>query len=257
MKMAAAAMLCLVAFFAPKAGVRAADIHVLAGAAFSSALSELGARFERATGNKLQVHYGIAEPMKQALDDGEPFDVAILDAALLTYAGKKGRLSASPAIEVARVGMAVAIRQGTGKPDVSSVESFKKLLLDANSITYPPQGMVGHQLAQIIARFGIEDRVKGKTKFQKSVAAVPLAVAAGAAQVGFAPNTVLTAAKGIEIAGPFPAELQIYIEYAAAMSATSAHPSDSAALIKFLTSAEAISLLRSKGFEVRDNSKSG
>jgi molybdate transport system substrate-binding protein len=128
-------------------GVRAAELKVIAGAAFAPALKELGPQFERATGHTLVVRYGSLGALKKQLDSGEAFDLAIVPAALLDGAARQGKIADGTRVGLVRVGMAVAVRAGAPKPDIGSVAAFKQALLNASWIAYPPEGAIGVHLA--------------------------------------------------------------------------------------------------------------
>jgi molybdate transport system substrate-binding protein len=100
-------------------GARAAELKVIAGGAFAPAMKELGPQFERATGHTLVVQYGILGALKKQLDGGEAFDLAIVPAALLDGAAKQGKIVEGTRAGLVRVGMAVAVRAGAPKPDIS------------------------------------------------------------------------------------------------------------------------------------------
>lgn len=241
--------LALVFLLAQGITARAAEIRVIAGAAFAPALSEIGPKFERTTGDKLTVEYGITGTLKRQMEAGEAFDLAIIPEGLVDEAVKQGKIVTGTRYEIARVGMAVAARAGTPKPDIRSVDAFKRALLAAKSVAYPPQGAVGIHLAQIFERLGIAEQMKSKIKPQKGVGDVPKTVAAGEAELGFAPSIVFQNAKGIEVIGAYPAELQHYIVYATGVSASASQPEDAKALLKYLMSPKAVAVIKAKGLE--------
>lgn len=228
---------------------RAAEVKVIAGAAFAPALSELGPQFEHKTGDKLIVEYGITGTLKRQMEAGEAFDLAIIPEGLIDEAVKHGEIASGTRHEIARVGMAVAARAGAPKPDISSVDAFKRTLLNAKSIAFPPQGAVGIHLVKVFERLGIAAQMKSKIKPQKSVGDVPKAVAAGEAELGFAPGTVFQNARGIELVGAYPPELQHYLVYATGVSASASRPVDAKALLKYLMSPNSVAVIKAKGLE--------
>ncbi len=229
--------------------VQAAEVKVIAGGAFAPALGELGPQFERTTGHKLVIQYGILGTIKRQIEGGEEFDLIIVPATLLDDVAKQGKIAGGTRTEIARVGMAVAAREGAPKPDISSVDAFKRALLNAKSVTYPPEGAVGVHLAKVFDRLGIVAQMKAKTKPQKTVEHVPQAVAAGEAELGFAPSTVLLSVRGVELVGPFPPELQTYIVFTTGVGAVAKQPDAAKALINYLTTPDAVAVIKAKGFE--------
>jgi len=241
---AAAALLLALA-----SGAQAADLKVIAGAAIAPALKALGPEFERATGHTLHVEYGILGELKKRIDGGENFDVAIVPAKLLDGAAKQGKVEAASRIGLARVGMAVAVRAGAPRPDIGSADAFKRALLGASHIAYPPEGAIGVHLTRVLAQLGIAEQMKPKTLAQKTVQTVAPTVAAGQAELGFAPSTVFAGAGGIEVVGPFPPELQETLQLSAGVGTSSGAPEAARALIRHLSSPEALAVFKAKGFE--------
>jgi len=172
-----------------------------------------------------------------------------MDAELLNYAGKLGRIASETRVEIARVGMAVATRAGGLKPDISTLAAFRQMLVDAKSITYPPEGFIGIHLSKVIDQLGIAEQVKSKTIPQETITNVPLAVAGGEAEFGFGPKTVLASASGIEMVDLFPTEIQKYIVYTAAISSAASQSNAAIGFVKYLLSPDASALLKAKGFE--------
>jgi molybdate transport system substrate-binding protein len=232
----------------PSVGAQAVEVRIIAGAAFAPALAELGPQFERDTGHKLVVKYGIAGTINQILD-AEAFDLAITSPASLDAATKRGKIAAAAPTTIARVGMAVGVRSGTAKPDISSVNAFKQALLNSKSVTFPPKGRVGIHLGKVFSDLGIADQMKDKIRPQQTVERVPLAVAAGEAELGFAPATVLLSASGVQVVGPFPAEIQNYIVYATGIGSAATQRDAAILLINYMTSPSATASLKAKGFE--------
>lgn len=229
--------------------VRAAEIKVIAGAALSPALAVLGPQFESVSGHKLIIQYGILGALKKRLASGEPFDLAIVPARLLIGAAKQGAIDGATRAPIARVGMAVAVRAGAPKPDIGSVDAFKRALLDASMLTYPPEGAIGVHLAKVLEQLGIAEQVTARIKPLKTVELVAPTLAAGEAELGFAPSTVFVDAAGVEVVGPFPPELQSYVQLTAGVGTAAAQPDAAKELIQYLTSPAAKAVLSEKGFE--------
>jgi molybdate transport system substrate-binding protein len=227
----------------------AAEVRVIAGAAISPVMAELGPQFERATGHKLVIQYGIAGTIKRQIEAGEGFDLFLLSLATIGDLIKEGKIAAGAHKEIARVGFGMGARAGAPKPDISSVEAFKGALLNAKSVTYPPKGRVGIHLASVFERLGISEQMKAKTKPQPGPERAAQAVADGEAELGFAPTNILLFVSGVELVGPFPPELQDYIVYTAGLFTDAREPEAARALIQFLTTPAAVAVIKAKGLE--------
>ena len=125
-------LLVLLCLFAG-GNVLAADLKLLTAGAYKPAALELLAEFEKKTGHKVSVETGTAGALQKRVADGEYFDVVVIPPlAMGPLLGS--RLDESSAKPLARAGIGVAVTQGTPLPDLSSVDSFEKALLDARAV---------------------------------------------------------------------------------------------------------------------------
>jgi molybdate transport system substrate-binding protein len=230
----------------------AAEIKVLAAAPFKAALTEeFLPRFERETGFKAAVKYDLAASLKPQIEAGEPFDVAILTPAIIDDLIKSGKIDTKSRSIIARIGAGIAIRQGASKPDISTTEAFKRVLLGAKSIAYgdPAKGgAVPVYFVSLLQRLGIAEETKAKTKLV-APGETPQAVATGEAELGIVQASELVSVRGVELLGPFPTELQLYTILAAGIASNSKEPEAASALIKLPTAPAAASALKAKGME--------
>jgi molybdate transport system substrate-binding protein len=230
-------------------GAIAAEIKVKAGAATTGVLRELGPQFERATGHKIVFEFGLSGTFKRQIEAGEAFDIAIIAPGLLDDLIKQGKIVADTRADFARVGIGVAARAGAPKPDISSVDAFKRAMLNAKSITYPPEGATGIHLVKMFERLGIAEQMKAKTKPQQVAENVPQAVANGEAELGILGATVLLGVRGVEFVGLIPPELQDYVVQTAGVGGSSKEPDTARAFVKFLMTPEATGVVTAKGME--------
>jgi molybdate transport system substrate-binding protein len=227
---------------------QAAEVKVVAGVATRPIMEELGPQFERASGHKLAIWYGVRGAIQRRMTAGETFDVMIVGKSLLDEYTRQGKIAAETHTPIARVGMGVAARAGSPQRDISSADALKRVLLDAKSLVYNPEGSGGIHLVAVLERLGISDQVKPR---MKPVAAGGLqAVAAGAVELGFAFTNQILATPGVQLVGPFPPELQHYSSSIAGIATRVAQPQAATALIKFLKSPTAIQVIKTKGMEL-------
>jgi molybdate transport system substrate-binding protein len=126
------------------------------------------------------------------------------------------------------------VREGT-KLDLSTVETTRKALLDAKAITYSDSstgGLSGPNAQKVLANLGVADAVKGKTKLAANGQEL---IARGEVDLGLFNVSEIPRAKGVALAGPVPAAVQVYINYDAAVPATNAAPDAALALVKYFT----------------------
>jgi molybdate transport system substrate-binding protein len=229
----------------PITGVQAAELKILAGGSMTASLNELGPRFEHATGHKLTLVFDSTPNLIKAATSA-PFDLGVVPVDVMKDAAARARFAPGPTIDIARVGYGVAVRAGAPKPDVSTPDALKATLLKAQSIATIPESAAGAYVLQVFGRLGIADAMKAKTKPQTATGAIPQAVAKGDAELGIFLTNVLIA-PGVELAGPFPAELQNELVFTAAVAADSKEAAAAKAFIDYLKTPEAAAAMKAKG----------
>jgi molybdate transport system substrate-binding protein len=225
----------------------AAELKLLQGNALKAVMDELGPQFEKATENKITTTLGTSAQLKGRIDGGEAFDVAIITKAALDELAAQGKIAEAPRAAIARAGIGIAIRKGATKPDVGTVEAFKRAMLEAKSIGYVDQTPTAAALKVVFAKLGIADEIKSKIKPLSIQAAV--AVTNGDVEIAMTQISEILPYPGVELAGPLPADIQTYTTFAAGLSAATKSGDAAAALLKFLTTPAAAAVIRAKGME--------
>jgi molybdate transport system substrate-binding protein len=230
----------------PGAGLHAAELKVLAGGSMTAALNELGPQFERASGHKLVIHFDSTPNLIKQITSGAPFDLGVVPVDVFKDDAAKARFVSGPPLDIARVGYGVAVRAGAPKPDVSTSAALKKTLLDAQSVAFIPASAAGAYVSSVFERLGIGEAMKAKTRPQTATTQIPQAVAKGDAELGvFLVNVLM--APGVELAGPFPAELQQELVFTAAVAADSKEADAAKAFIDFLKTPAASAVFKASG----------
>src|SRR5258708_26457257 len=125
-------------------------------------VEELVPQIEHAIGRKLTMQFNSSKALKDKIQSGEPFDVAILTSEIIDDLIKQGKVAPGSRTDIARTGMGVGVRAGAPKPDVSTPEALKRTLLSAKSITFNPSGASAPHVYDIFQRLGIAENVKSK-----------------------------------------------------------------------------------------------
>jgi len=228
--------------------VRAAEIKVLSGNGAKAAVQELCVQFERATGTKVDLHFEVNADLEKKIEAGQAFDVAVLNPPVIDALTQKGKLVAGSRADIGRAGLGVAVRSGSLKPDISSVDAFKRTLLGANSVAYPGKGASGLYFVSLLDRMGIKAEMQGKLKPMAAEDTVEV-VARGDADMVVVVATRISDVPGVELVGPIPEELQTRIGFAAGLSSSAKDLDAAKALIRFLTAPAAAATLRAKGVD--------
>ena len=228
---------------------QAGEIKVLGVLALETSLNVLGPQFERATEHKLMIKYAGSSDLVRQFAAGETFDVALVWPAMIDRLLKEGKVAAETRAEIARVAIAVAVKKGAAKPDIGTTEAFKRTLLDAKSVSHSTEGASGVYFKSLIERLGIAADMQPKLR---PVAGGPLVVgpvARGEVELAVITTPYIVLEPGADLVGPLPDELQQYVVYTAAVSATTQQPDAARALIRHLTSAAAAAVIKSQGLD--------
>jgi molybdate transport system substrate-binding protein len=223
----------------------AAELKLIAGGSLAPLFKAIGPQFEKASGHTLSIHFDSTPNIIKRINDGTPFDVVVVPADVFKDATAKTHL-AEPTVNIARVGYGVIVRAGTAKPDISTPDTFKAALLAATSVSSTPSSAAGAYIAKVYERLGIADQMKAKTKAEALPTAIAHVVAKGEAELGIFLTNVFNA-PGIELAGPFPADLQQELIFPAAVAANANEPGAAKALIDFLKTPAAVTAIKAAG----------
>jgi len=242
--MMAAAILVSAMMLGVSVSTRADEIRVISSNALKPVLEQVSPEFESATGHKLVFTWGQAEILK-----GTSFDLAVLTAAVIDSLIMQGRLIGTTRTPVAVSAAGLAVRKGAVKPDISTVESFKRTLLNASSITFGEQGGTGAYLRALFLRLGIADALAGKLRPLRVEQGPAEAVADGDAEVALTQISEILPYAGAELVGPLPREVQLTTTYVAAVGAGTLQADAAARLIRIITAPAAAAVLKAKGLD--------
>jgi len=224
----------------------AAEIRVLAGGAMTAIWAEIKPKFEQDSGHKLDIFFGTTPNLIKEATSGKPFDVGIVPVEVMEDAAARARFVAGPKIDIARVGLGVAVRAGATKPDISTSAALKAALLKADSVASIPESATGYSIAKVFDRLGITEPMKAKMKAQPTPAQVVAVVAKGEAELGLFLMNVLMA-PGLDVVGPFPAEVQQEVVFTAALGAGTKEAAVAKALLDYLKTQDAEAVIKGKG----------
>jgi len=229
----------------------AADIKVISPIALEYVMVPLLPQFELSSGHKVSISYGTAGQVADRVQKDEPADVVMTTGPQIDNLQKQAKVVPGSRIDLAKVGIGVFVRKGLTKPDIASVEAFKRALLAAKSIGHvdPALGVpVGIYMTALVERLGIAADVKPKTRLFR-VQERFQHVARGDVEIGFNLIQEILAEPSVDFVGPLPAEIQNNTLYAAAIAAISKQQPAGTALIQFASTPAALAIMKAKGFE--------
>ena len=233
--------------------VWAQELHVMTSGAFTAAFLEIAPQFEQTAHLKVATAFGASmggapDSIPSRLDRGEPADVVILAREALDDLVRRGRVVSGSQVDLVRSSIAMAVRAGAPKPDISSVDALKRALLNAKSIAYSASASGVYLSTELFPRLGIADAIKPKSRRIESER-VGTVVARGDAEVGFQQISELLPIAGIDIVGPLPPGAQRVTVFSAGIATGSRNVETAKALIRFLSSAAVAPVITRTGLE--------
>lgn len=224
-------------------------LKVLSADACKRFVSTVAADFEKRQGRPVLIREDTVGRLVERINQGEAFDVAVLTPGGLQRVA--GHFAAGSQVDLARVGIGVAVRQGTPLPDIGSVESFKRTLRLARSVAYidpAAGGTSGIYFSRLLERLGIAESIRPKAVLVPG-GAVAQRVASGEAEIGIQMISELVGVKAVTLVGPLPAPIQIYTVYSGVIGASAREPTAARALLDFMAGREAAGALKAAGLE--------
>jgi molybdate transport system substrate-binding protein len=231
--------------FAGTAG--AAEITVLTSQGCMSAVKDLAAGFEKATGNKVNVSFEAGNALNEKINANAPADLVTNTLDSFDDYVKAGKIVSGSVIEFARAGNGLAVKAGSLRRDISTPEAFKQAMLNSATIGHTNAG-TGPFNTRLFQKLGIYDMVKGKVKIITG-RLVAAAVAANDIEIGIQQTNVIQPFEGTIYLGPLPKELMEYGHFGAGQLSISKEPEVAKAFIKYITAPENAELVRMSAME--------
>jgi molybdate transport system substrate-binding protein len=233
-----------IAFAAFTVTAKGADLRVCTIRAGMTVLAQIAPELERSTGQKITIVYDPAVFCAARIAAGEPLDVVIGNSTNADLLVKEGKILPDTRTNLAYNAMGVEVRAGSPKPDITSVDAFKRTLLNAKSVGFFPRPGV----PELIDRLGLTDVIKSKVVLPNSDVVSDL-VAKGDLELGIVFITQILTTPGVEFVGPLPAEVQYKFQLTASVTTTSKVPDAAKELIKFLTTPAVVQIFKAQGME--------
>jgi molybdate transport system substrate-binding protein len=211
-------------------------------------LNELLALYAAQGGCALQLESVGGVDAAKRVQAGEAFDIVFLASDAIDKLAAAGHLDAASRVNLADSGVALAVRAGAAKPDISSGDAVRQAVLAASSISYST-GPSGVALARLFEAWGIANEIKPRIVTAPPGVPVGSLVAKGEVALGFQQRSELIHLEGITLLGDLPADIQITTTFSAAIGQASTNKAEAQALLAFLTSQQAAAAIRRQGME--------
>jgi molybdate transport system substrate-binding protein len=230
------------------------ELSIYSSIGVRSAAEELFRKFEQRNACRLAVTWGTAPMLVARIEAGERADVLILSRAGIDGLRKQAKILPGSDVTLAGSGVAIAVKAGAPKPDISTAEALKQTLLKAESIAYSEPsagGASGVYFAKLLERMGIAEQMKAKTKYPPAGGFSAELLLTGEAELAVQQKPELLHVSGVEIVGFLPGDLNVVTEFVAAVMAGSKNAETGKSLIDSLRAPDAAAVLRSKGLDPR------
>lgn len=182
---------------------------------------------------------------------GRTLDVVVLASNVMEQLENEGWIVPGTRADIARSGVAVAVRSGLPHPAIDSEEDVKRAVLGAGTICYST-GPSGDHLKRLFARWDIAEAIAGRIVEAKPGVPVGQLVARGDADLGFQQLSEFLDVEGIDVLGPLPGGIQTITLFTAGVSTRSTHPDGARAFVEHLVSPETRAVKRELGMDAAD-----
>ena len=197
------------------------ELHVLCSNGMRAVVEELKPQLERAAGQPLSIEYDTSAAVRQKIDAGAAFDIAVLTVEVIDALAKGGRVAPDSVAALGRSPVGIGVRAGSALPDLDTADGVKKAFLDAKSVTWVGSGAARAQVDKMLSALGIADAVAAKLALVQSVEEGLDRVADGKSDITVMLASEILPAPGVKYAGRFPAPYTGYVSFAGAAGAGS------------------------------------
>ena len=226
--------------------VNAAEIKIISTPAASTALRMATQEFERATGHQVVIAFSNIATTRKRIAAGDEFDMVVVSPKAIDDLTQQGKVAAGASLNLGRTGLAIVGHKGSPKPDISTVESFKRTLLEARLVSYSATGESGIGFLKVLDKLGITEAMKPRIRAASNMSAL---VESGDAPIGVTGVGAGLSYTQLEYIGPLPAAVQEYVYMAAGVGANAKSPEAARALLKYLGDPAVVQAMSQIGLE--------
>src|SRR5215470_13660330 len=229
----------------------AAEITLIAPGGIRAAIEQMIPAFERKTGHKVQATFGSGGGTKARVVKGDPFDVPVVQPPLPEVIAS-GHVDTASETPLANVAVGVAVRAGAPKPDISTADAVKRMLLGAKAISYPNAAngaAAGVSFNETLARLGIAEEMKPKIRIAQGGRGAMELLAKGEVDIGLTFISEIITEPGVEVVGPLPRDISTPTVLVGYVSTYAKDPAAARALLRYLSSEEAAKVYVERGMQ--------
>lgn len=211
-------------------------------------LAELVNAYQQHAGQSVAIESVGGVDAAKRVAAGEAFDVAILASDAIDKLIASGHVLAGSKVDLVHSGVAVAVRAGAPKPDISSEAAVRDAILQARNLSYST-GPSGVALAKLFERWGIAGQIKDRIVTPPPGIPVGSLVAKGEVALGFQQLSEMLNLEGLTVLGPLPPAIQITTTFSAGICASSTRADAVRAMLAYMASPVAAEAKRRQGMD--------
>ncbi|MFZ0765532.1 substrate-binding domain-containing protein [Bradyrhizobium sp.] len=226
----------------------AADIVGISSMATRQILAERSSVYRQKTGRSVAIESVGGVDAARRILSGEKFDIVVLADDAMKKLEEDGFLKPGSRAGFADSAIAVAVRSGAKRPDLSNEAATKAAVLSSQSIGYST-GPSGTHVLKLLEKWDADQ--SKSVRIIQAPPGVPVGtlVARGDAELGFQQLSEFLDVPGIDIIGALPQEIQSLTRFSCGVGALASDEAGARDFIGYLTSAEADASIRRHGME--------
>ncbi len=210
-------------------------LKLISSMAAREVLGELAAQFERLNGQPVIAEAAGGVDVAKRVQADEPVDVVVLASNAIEKLIAEGKLLARSRVDLAKSGVAIAVRARAARPDISTEDAVRRAVVAARSLSYST-GPSGVYLEKLFERWGILEQIRSRIVVPPPGVPVGSLVASGAAELGFQQLSELISLPGVEVVGPLPPAIQTITTFSGGISVRCEAPETARALLDYMAS---------------------
>ncbi len=223
-------------------------LKLISSMATREVLAELAARYQRATAQPVTTEAAGGVDVAKRVQSGEAVDVVVLASNVIDKLIAEGKLLAGSRVDLVKSGVAIAVRAGAARPDISTEEAVKRAVLAAKSVSYST-GPSGVYLEKMFERWGILGQIRSRIVVPPPGVPVGSLVANGQTELGFQQLSELRSLPGVQVLGPLPPAIQTVTFFSGGISTHSADPAGARALLDYMAAPDTAGIKQQHGME--------
>jgi molybdate transport system substrate-binding protein len=223
-------------------------LRLISSMATRELLRELAERYQKGSGLTVNTEAAGGVDVAKRVQAGEALDIVVLASDAIDKLIAAGKVRAGSRVDLVRSGVAVAVRAGAPRPDISTEEAVKSAVMNARSLSYST-GPSGVYLEKMFERWGILAAIRSRIVVPPPGIPVGSLVANGTVELGFQQLSELKNLAGIDVIGPLPQAIQTITVFSGGIATVCEAPDAARAVLEFMASAAATDLKQKHGMD--------